>query len=74
MQHLSAHPDKSIRVINKYLSERVNCLQGEDRIAIIAEFKEWLVDENEIEENIWSIPDLTDDGLRDFFQRAISRK
>ncbi|KGG23303.1 hypothetical protein EV09_0927 [Prochlorococcus marinus str. SS35] len=37
------------------------------------EFKEWLIEENSDGVDIWTIPDLTDEGLCDFFKRAISK-
>ncbi|KGG35654.1 hypothetical protein EV11_1218 [Prochlorococcus sp. SS52] len=63
----------SIRVIDSYLSERLKSLQGKDRRALIMEFKEWLIEENSDGVDIWTIPDLTDEGLCDFFKRAISK-
>ena len=49
-------------------------LSGKDRDAIILEFKEWILLENTSDDEIWTIPDLTDEGLLDFFKRAISKK
>ena len=73
MKNLSDSPDKSLRVIDEYLSERLKMLEGKDRAAIISEFKEWVLDTKYDDSDVWTIPDLTDDGLCDFFKRAISR-
>ena len=74
MKYLTCPPEESMRVIDDYLGKRLNSLEGEDREALVFEFKEWLTDKSSDEDNVWTIPDLTDDGLRDFFKRAISRK
>ena len=74
MKYLYGGADKSIQVIERYLINRLSCLNGADRLAFISEFKEWLLEENDPDADIWTIPDLTDEGLRDFFKRAISRK
>ena len=74
MRYLSGAPDKGLQVIDSYLRHRLSRLKGKDRIALILEFKEWLIEDNQTDADIWTIPDLTDEGLRDFFKRAISRK
>ncbi len=74
MQYLSCHSNKSMLTIDAYLCERLGSLKGKDREAVIFEFKEWLLETAHDGDEIWSIPDLTDEGLRDFFRRAISRK
>ena len=74
MKYLSGARDKSIQVIEMHLIERLSSVKGADRSALIAEFREWLLDEKDPEADIWTIPDLTDEGLRDFFKRAISKK
>ena len=75
MRYLSGPPDQSMKVIDEYLSERLRSLNGKNRKALIYEFKEWLIEENPNNaDEIWTIPDLTDDGLCDFFKRAISAK
>ncbi len=74
MEYLYVDPDKSMQVIDKYLIQRLSSLEGKDRRAVISEFKEWLLESKNTDNDIWTIPDLTDDGLRDFFTRAISRK
>ncbi|KGG15509.1 MULTISPECIES: hypothetical protein [unclassified Prochlorococcus] len=73
MKYLLCPPDKSIKVIDDYFSERVNLLRGKDKNALISEFKEWLIKDRRAEDNVWTIPDLTDEGLCDFFKRAISK-
>ncbi len=73
MQYLIGPPDRSMQVIDDYLSERLRNLNGKDRDSVLNEFKEWLANESSDGDEIWTIPDLTDDGLRDFFKRAISR-
>ena len=73
MKYLSCGHDKSMRVIDDHLTERLPYLEGKDREAMILEFKEWILDENYFESDIWTIPDLTDEGLREFFKRAISK-
>ena len=74
MKYLSGAPDKCIQVIERHLIERLTFVKGGDRIALIAEFKEWLLEGNDPEADICTIPDLTDEGLHDFFKRAISKK
>ncbi len=74
MRYYSGAPDKCMQVIDRYLVERVSYLEGADRLALISEFKEWIVEGNDPEADIWTIPDLTDEGLCDFFKRAISKK
>ena len=74
MKYLCGAPDKSMQVIDQYLIRRLSFLKGEDRNALISEFKEWLLEGNDPDADSWAIPDLTDEGLRDFFTRAISRK
>ncbi len=74
MQFLSCPPNKGMKIIDDYLSRRIHCLSGKDRDAIVLEFKEWILEENLNGDEIWTIPDLTDEGLLDFFRRAISRK
>ena len=63
-----------MRVIDDYLAKRLSALEGSDRKALILEFKEWISDKSSEVDNVWTIPDLTDEGLCDFFKRAISRK
>jgi len=63
-----------MEIIDDYLSSRIQVLKGKDRDAIVLEFKEWILEENSDGDEIWTIPDLTDEGLLDFFMRAISRK
>ncbi len=74
MRYLASASDKGLRVIDEYLRKRLSFLKGKDRIALIQEYKEWLLEENEGDVDIWTIPDLTDEGLCDFFKRVISRK
>ena len=74
MQFLSCPPNKGMEIIDDYLSKRIQVLKGKDRDAIVLEFKEWILEENSDGAEIWTIPDLTDEGLLDFFMRAISRK
>ena len=74
MQFLSCPPNKGMEIIDDYLSKRIQLLKGKDRDAIVLEFKEWILEENSDGDEIWTIPDLTDEGLLDFFMRAISRK
>ena len=74
MQFLSCPPNKGMEIIDDYLSKRIQMLKGKDRDAIVLEFKEWILEENSDGDEIWTIPDLTDEGLFDFFMRAISRK
>ena len=57
-----------------YVQSRMLALDGEQKQAIYEEFKEWLENKNFDQDKVWSIPDLTDDGLCDFFRRAISQK
>ena len=72
MRRLSQSADKSMKVLDEYLSERLGTLRGRDRHAFVLEYKEWLLAEANHGEEIWTIPDLTDEGLCDFFRRAIS--
>ena len=74
MQFLSCPSNKGMEIIDDYLSRRIQVLKGKDRDAIVLEFKEWILEENSNGDEIWTIPDLTDEGLLDFFLRAISRK
>ncbi|WP_269622722.1 hypothetical protein [Prochlorococcus marinus] len=74
MRYLSHHPDKSLREIDVFLTTRLNFLHGENRKAVIMEFKEWLIEDKIEDDSIWSIPDLTDKILCEFFKRAISKK
>ena len=74
MRYLTGPPEKGLTVIDDYLVERIKILKGEDQKALLLEFKEWIMEKDIDGDNIWTIPDLTDDGLRDFFKRAISRK
>ena len=74
MQFLSCPPNKGMEIIDDYLSKRIQVLKGKDRDAIVLEFKEWILEEDSDGDEIWTIPDLTDEGLLDFFMRAISRK
>ncbi len=74
MQFLSCPPNKGMEIIDDYLSKRIQVLKGKERDAIVLEFKEWILEENSDGDEIWTIPDLTDEGLLDFFLRAISRK
>ncbi len=74
MPYLPRSPDKCIQDIDKYLTNRLPELKGKDRSAVIMEFKEWILDQTENEADIWTMPDLTDEALLDFFKRAISRK
>ena len=74
MKYLTCPPEESMRVIDEYLINRLSALEGEDKKALIIEFKEWISDKSSDLDNVWTIPDLTDDGLCDFFKRAISRK
>ncbi len=75
MRYLTGPPEKSLIEIDNYISKRLKILSGKDKSAVLLEFKEWLIDQEEFEsDNIWAIPDLTDDGLREFFQRVIADK
>tara|TARA_B100001250_G_scaffold206296_1_gene177082 strand:- start:21 stop:245 length:225 start_codon:yes stop_codon:yes gene_type:complete len=73
MAYTKDHVDQNLREISAYVASRSVALKGKDRIAISMEFKEWL-DVNDLDpDDIWTIPDLTDEGLLDFFKRAISQ-
>ncbi len=48
-------------------------LNAKDTYALRKEFKEWLEIDEDHQDPIWSIPDLTNDSLRSFFLRAISK-
>ena len=74
MRYLTFHPDKSLREIDVFLHTRLQFLQGENRTALIMEFREWLTEEDIEDDSIWTIPDLTDEILCEFFKRAISKK
>ena len=74
MEYLAGTPDNCMKVIDEYLSQRLKVLKGRDRNALLMEYKEWLIEDQYQVEDIWTIPDLTDEGLCDFFKRAISRK
>ena len=74
MEYLAGTPDNCMKVIDEYLSQRLKVLKGKDRKALLMEYKEWLIEDKYQVEDIWTIPDLTDEGLCDFFKRAISRK
>ena len=74
VKHLTLPPEESMRVIDDYLAKRLSVLEGADHEALVLEFKEWIQDKSCDGDNVWTIPDLTDDGLCDFFKRAISRK
>ncbi len=73
MRCLNGPPDQCINVIDKFLIERLSYLKGKERKALLSEFKEWLIEGDDPDSEIWTIPDLTDAGLRDFFKRAISK-
>ena len=73
MPYSHSTADQSIRVINDFLSSRLLFLKGKERNALEMEFKEWLIDEGFDLDEVWTIPDLTDEGLSDFFRRAISK-
>ncbi len=74
MANSHAFGEKNLHEISFFLNSRLNQLQGKDQKALIEEFKEWFTDEKGEPINIWSIPDLTDERLCDFFLRAISQK
>ncbi len=74
MTYATDHLKQNISEISDYLISRASYLKGNDRDALINEFKEWLIDSDLDQDDIWTIPDLTDDGLLDFFKRAISQK
>ncbi len=74
MRYLSGTPDKGMSIIDDYLCQRLQALKGKDKTALVMEFKEWLVETSYEEDEVWTIPDLTDEGLCDFFKRAISSK
>ncbi|ABX09100.1 hypothetical protein [Prochlorococcus marinus] len=66
--------DESHIVICGYISSRLKRLNDKDRHSLYSEYKEWLKDEGFNQDDVWSIPDLTDEGLCDFFKRAISQR
>ena len=73
MPYTKDHIDQNFKEISTYLASRFLVLEGSDRKAIFMEFQEWL-DKSEFDpDDIWTIPDLTDEGLLDFFKRAISQ-
>ena len=67
------YPDEGQKLICDHVRRRLFSLGNNDREALEAEFKEWLAEETFDQGDLWSIPDLSDDGLRDFFCRAISQ-
>ncbi len=66
--------DEGNKHIIEFMHARMLVLGKENKQAIYEEFKEWLENTNFDQDKVWSIPDLTDDGLCDFFRRAISQK
>ena len=73
MKYLKGPPEKGMRIIDDFLSERLRIIKGKERDSLVMEFKEWIADDYFDENNVWTIPDLTDEGLCDFFRRAISK-
>ncbi len=65
--------DEGYRVIRDFVRLRLSTLKQEDKASLESEFKEWLTEESFDQDEIWTIPDLTDEGLCDFFHRAISQ-
>lgn len=62
------------KLLQEYLSNRLIKLKGSDLKAFESEFKEWLEEGScSAKKEIWSIPDLTNKRLRNFFLRAIAQ-
>ena len=59
--------------LQEYLSNRLITLKGRDLKAFESEFKEWIHEGSDAEKKVWTIPDLTDKQLRNFFLRAIAQ-
>ena len=74
MSYSKDYFDEGQEAICYHVQSRLAMLNGQDKSALYAEFKEWLVQAEDSHDEIWSIPDLTDEGLCDFFKRAISQK
>ncbi len=61
------------QLIFGYLAKRLNTLKGKDKASLYNEFKEWLAERNISKEELWSIPDLTNERYKNFFLRAINQ-
>ena len=73
MKYSRDYMDEGHGFICFHIKSRLLILKGKQKDALYSEFKEWLDDELFDQDDVWSIPDLTDEGLCDFFKRAISR-
>ena len=61
------------QLIFGYLVERLNSLKGKDKTSLYNEFKELLTERKTFQEDLWSIPDLTNERYKNFFLRAINQ-
>ena len=73
MVHSSNRLALSKQLTAKFVKERLSMLNAKDTYALRKEFKEWLEIDEDHQDPIWSIPDLTNDALRSFFLRAINK-
>ena len=63
----------SDKLIINHVYQRMLEVNADDKEALALEFKEWLTCQKIDKAEIWSIPDLTNKTLRNFFLRAISQ-
>ncbi len=74
MEYFESHLDEGFKSMLSSIRHRLSLIEGKDKESIYAEFKEWLEGDSYDQYEVWSIPDLSDEGLCDFFRRAISQK
>ena len=65
---------KNLQVIKKYYSERLINNKSEDLKSIKNELNEWIMKSFNVNDEIWTLPDLTRTERLDNFCRSIKKK
>jgi len=71
MRHILVN---NLKVIKKFYSMRISISPKEYKKAIDFEFSEWINDSFEVNNEIWTLPDLTRTERFDNFCRSIKKK
>ena len=65
---------KNLQVIKKYYSERLINNKSEDLKSIENELYEWITESFNVNDDIWTLPDLTRTERLENFCRSIKKK
>ena len=65
---------KNLNEIKKYYKKRLVIISSSDKRSFRSEYKEWINDSFKVDEEVWTLPDLTRNERYENFCRSIKKK